>query len=75
VDTTPQTLQNGSATGFSFVPYTPAALLGAINRALDLYRNDAATWLTLVRSGMRQDWSWHHSAAEYERLYEQLVSK
>jgi len=74
-NTTPQTLQNGTATGFSFVPYTPAALLSAVTRALDLYRRDPSTWLTLLRTGMRQDWSWDHSAAEYERLYEQLVTR
>jgi len=73
-DTTPQTLQDGSATGFSFVPYTPAALLGTVTRALDLYRHDPSTWLLLQQTGMRQDWSWDHSATEYERLYKQLVA-
>ena len=71
-DATPETLQNGTATGFSFVPYTPAALLSAVTRGLDLYRHDPARWLALVQTGMRQDWSWDHSAAEYEKLYEQL---
>src|SRR5207302_4799744 len=34
VDTTPQTLAAGTATGFSFIPYTPAALLPTVHRAL-----------------------------------------
>jgi glycogen synthase len=28
----------------------------------------------LQRSGMRQDWSWDRSAAQYIKLYEQLIS-
>jgi starch synthase len=72
-DTTPRTLENGTATGFSFVPYTPAAFFSTVLRALDLYRQDSAAWLKVMQTGMRQDWSWDHSAAEYERLYEQLV--
>jgi starch synthase len=73
-DATPETLRKGTATGFSFVPYTPAALRSAVTRALDLYRQDPIRWLALLRTGMAQDWSWDHSAAEYERLYEQLAT-
>jgi starch synthase len=73
-DATPLTLQNGTATGFSFVPYTPAALLSAVNRAFDLYRHDPERWVALMRTGMAQDWSWDHSAAEYERLCDQLAT-
>jgi starch synthase len=72
-DATPETLHNGTATGFSFIPYTPAALLSALSRAMDLYLHDQPRWLALMRTGMRQDWSWNHSAAEYEELYEQIV--
>jgi starch synthase len=73
VDCTPATLADGTATGFSFVPYTPAAFLATIHRALDIYRNQPDTWLQLQRNGMRQDWSWDRSAAEYEKVYSKLV--
>jgi starch synthase len=73
VDGTPQTLAAGTATGFSFGPYTPAALRGAVERALDLYRQHPEQWAQLQRAGMRQDWSWEHSAAEYEKLYARLL--
>ena len=63
---------SGTATGFSFVPYTPTALRGALERALDAYRHQPELWARLARTGMQQDWSWEHSAAEYEKLYERL---
>jgi starch synthase len=72
-DYTPPALAAGSATGFSFYPYTPAALLGTIHRALDLYRHHPDQWLVLQRNGMHQDWSWDRIALEYEKLYDEVV--
>jgi starch synthase len=71
-DYTPQTAEAGTATGFSFVPYTPAALVRAVGRALELYRGSPQKWLALMRTGMRQDWSWDRIAGEYEELYAML---
>jgi starch synthase len=68
-DCTPETLAAGKATGFCFLAYTPAAFLGALQRALDLYRQSPAQWLEVMRNGMRQDWSWDRIAVDYERLY------
>jgi starch synthase len=73
VDTNPTTLANGTATGFSFTPYSGAALRETILRALALFRNDRDTWRQVMRTGMRQDWSWDRSAREYEQLYRRLV--
>jgi starch synthase len=69
VDATPENLADGSATGFSFVPYTPTAFREAIDRCLRLYRYKPTHYEKLQQAGMRQDWSWDRSAAEYERLY------
>jgi starch synthase len=69
VDCTPETLAEDRATGFRFVAYTPAELLAAVGRAVALYRERPEQWLQVVRCGMRQDWSWDRSAAEYEKLY------
>jgi starch synthase len=74
-DCTPETLADGTATGFSFIPYTPTALRGALERALDLYRHRPELWIRLVRTGMRQDWSWERSAGEYEMLYARLIDQ
>jgi starch synthase len=61
IDATAENLQAGRATGFSFIAYTAAALLEAVDRALDLYRHHPDRWLALQLTGMRQDWSWNHS--------------
>jgi starch synthase len=68
-DCTPQTLAAGTATGFAFVPYTPSFLLATIQRAVQMYRHSPQQWLSLMKTGMRQDWSWDRIAIEYERLY------
>lgn len=70
VDATPAALATGKATGFAFEPYQAQALRETIHRALELYRGDPTRWLQLMQTGMRQDFSWDHSAAEYEKLYE-----
>jgi starch synthase len=71
-DCTPQTLAAGTATGFTFLAYTPTALVDAVQRALDLYHQRLADWLTLIRTGMQKDWSWDRSAVEYVELYSKL---
>ena len=62
----------GTGTGFKFTPYTPAALLAALERALRT-RRDPALWARLIANGMAQDFSWARAAAEYRALYEMLV--
>jgi starch synthase len=59
-------------TGFKFRDYTPAALLLAVRRCLDAYR-DRRAWRGLVARGMAQDFSWERSAQSYEALYGRLV--
>jgi starch synthase len=72
-DLTDATLASGKANGFSFHDYTTAAMAEALERACKTYAN-RATWQQLVRNGMRQDWSWSHSAREYSRLYEHTLA-
>ena len=73
VDCTPENLAAGKATGFSFTAYIPAAFSHAIDRAVTLYRENPQKWLEIMRTGMRQDWSWDRVAAEYEKLYSLVV--
>lgn len=75
VDATEANIEAGRATGFRFQAYTPQALLGTIQRALDMYHQRRDRFLQVVRCGMRQDWSWDRSASEYEALYERLVNE
>ena len=61
-----------TSTGFVFEPYTPAALLEALNRALALYPN-RVKWEALQITGMKQDHSWDRSAREYVKIYERAL--
>ncbi len=58
--------------GFSFQEYTPDALLNAVDRAIDTFRNKAR-WKFLRDNAMRCDFSWEVSAGKYVELYEQLL--
>jgi starch synthase len=60
----------GRGTGFKFEAYDGAALLGAIQEALTVFRSDPGIWRRIQISGMRKDFSWQASAVEYARLYE-----
>jgi starch synthase len=73
INLTDGTLAAGTANGFSFEDYTIAALAEALDRACQAYAN-RPVWQQLVRNGMRQDWSWSHSAREYSRLYEHTLA-
>jgi starch synthase len=72
-DATPANCATQTATGFSFVIYTAATFFDTVKRALAMFRTQPQQWLALQQNGMRQDWSWHRSAAEYERLYQTLT--
>jgi starch synthase len=71
-DCTPVTLAAGTASGFSFAPATALALLGAIERALTMFRAPAA-WAALQRNAMARDVSWEGSAARYVQVYEHVA--
>jgi starch synthase len=62
--------ETGHGTGFKFRPYTGAALLDAVERALAIFRNEPAVWRRIQINGMGKDFSWQASAIEYTRLYE-----
>ena len=74
VDATPANLNAGTATGFVFSPAEPAALVAAVARALDGYRN-SRQWRKLALNGMHQDFSWRKSADAYIKLYETALHK
>lgn len=58
-------------TGFKFREYQAGAMMTALRRALDVYRDERA-WRGLVERGMAQDFSWDASAARYEALFRSL---
>ena len=59
-------------TGFKFREYTGSALLQAVRAALTAYR-DQDGWVSMMRRGMRKDFSWSAAAGEYVALYRQLT--
>ena len=63
-----------TGTGFLFDEYTGGALAACVRRAVAAYR-DPARWRRIVRAGMRADFSWTHSAREYEKVYRKVLSK
>ncbi|WP_242340572.1 MULTISPECIES: glycogen synthase GlgA [Anaeromyxobacter] len=60
-------------TGFKFRDYHPQAMLLAVRRALETYR-DGRAFRALRLRGMAQDFSWDRSAQAYESLYRSLAN-
>ncbi len=61
------------ATGISFDLTDAGALLEAVKRAWLLY-DRPPVWRQLQQSGMKKDFSWHRSAEDYSRLYQQALT-
>ena len=59
-------------TGFKFRDYSGSALFGAIELALERFR-DRDLWEAMMRRAMRRDFSWNRSAGEYLALYRRLL--
>jgi starch synthase len=62
--------RTSKGTGFKFREYSGEAMLDALRAATTLYRDKLDAWLTVVRNGMAQDYSWATSAREYCKVYE-----
>ncbi|MGH7725976.1 MAG: glycogen synthase [Candidatus Eiseniibacteriota bacterium] len=60
-----------TGTGFTFTPYDPEALIGALKRALETYQRPHA-WERIVKQAMSEDWSWAKTAAGYEQAYREV---
>ena len=71
VDVRPDSLVDGSATGFLFDAPTAEAALGCVLRALKLFRQKTI-WRRIQLAGMLKDFSWTRSAREYAELYRQM---
>ena len=67
------TLDDHSATGFVFGPFTDAAYQHALRRAFALYRKPAA-WARVRQTGMRQPLGWAPAALAYRAMYQQLLT-
>lgn len=66
--------RTGKGTGFTFVEYTPEAMLEAVGRTLEAFHKPKI-WRNLQRAGMRRDFSWDRSAREYVKLYRRALDR
>ena len=67
--------ETGEGTGFKFGAYDAGQFYAAIERAVALFRTDKDAWTTLMRNGMKQDYSWKGPAKEYAALYEEVARR
>ncbi len=67
--------KNGSGNGFVFEKYTANAMISEIKKAIKIFTNDKETWKTLMKNGMKSDFSWLNSAKKYIELYKKLTEK
>ena len=72
VNATVETIQQGTATGFSFNRPTREEFEACARRALGFYRQPIV-WRKMQASAMAQDFGWQRSAEAYARLYHRLA--
>jgi starch synthase len=74
VDTVrPYNPKNGQGTGFLFSDYDAPAMVAALHRAIDTY-HQPRIWRRLQVNGMKKDFSWDRSAAEYVKVYKRVIA-
>lgn len=64
--------KSGKGTGFKFTEYKAEELLGAIDRAMGIFKQPKF-FERIVQNAMAEDFSWDRSAREYQALYQKLV--
>ena len=67
--------ETGEGNGFTFSNYNAHDMLAVIHRALEFYKNRQEMITLLRKRGMQGDYSWSHSAKEYEALYQKALDK
>ena len=72
VDLDEQSARDYTATGFMFDDDNPEAILNASLRALTHFQSRRIDWWKLVITGMKKDFSWSKSAAQYLELYRRV---
>ena len=72
IDANEAALSAGVATGILFDGVTADSIQRAIRRTVALF-SDTKVWNNMQRQGMKQDFSWRRSGAQYAALYAGLV--
>jgi starch synthase len=55
--------------GFPFSPCNHSELTRALEKAMDVYRNEDATWQAMRARAMRKDLTWNAAAEKYEKVF------
>lgn len=63
---------SGEGNGFTFSDYNAHELLYAIQKAVEMFRNQKDTWQKLQENALSSDFSWNRAAARYRDVYESL---
>ena len=66
--------QTGEGTGFVFKNYDSKELLDTIKLALRVYK-DKNAWISLMKNGMKKDFSWEAAAEKYVDIYQRAIQK
>jgi starch synthase len=74
VDLDKQSERDYTATGFIFDEGSPQAILKTCLRALTLFQTRRIDWWKLAITGMKKDFSWSKSAAQYLELYQRVCN-
>lgn len=74
VDCNPETLQDGTASGFVLQSMTADGLFDTIKRAVALY-HDQKKWKVLRKNCMSKDFSWETSAKAYRKVYLKVLGR
>jgi starch synthase len=72
INATAETVQQGTATGFSFDQPTREEFEACVRRALGFYRQPLV-WRKMQSNAMAQDFGWQRSADAYARLYHKVA--
>ena len=62
-----------TGTGFSFMNYNAYEMLGTIRYAERIYYDKKREWNKIIDRAMASDFSWDHSAKQYEEMYNWLA--
>lgn len=74
VDTTEDTLKEGTANGFVIRHLDPGAILWAVDQALTYFKKPKI-WRDIQKNGMRSDFTWEVSARQYIDLYHRTLTE
>ena len=74
VDCSPETLKDGTASGFVFSGMSAENLYQIITRAISVYQ-DSRKWQTLRKNCMSKDFRWETSAESYRQVYLKALAK